>query len=197
MKNIFILCAFFLPALCGLGQGAHVELGLKGGLNVSNLKRGGSITMDAIPGIHLGGLAHIHLTTHVAFQPELVFSTQGGRQNIYGTNYKTYLNYLNVPILFQYMFGKGFRLQTGPQLGVLLSAKDAHGEVTDNIITNCSRYELEWALGASYVSSSGVGLDLRYNLGMTNIYAPTLTAYFNRVIQFGIFYQFLKHAHEI
>ena len=32
------------------------------------------------------------------------------------------LNYINVPVL-QYMFGDGFRLQTGPQLGILTNAK--------------------------------------------------------------------------
>jgi hypothetical protein len=33
------------------------------------------------------------------------------------------LNYINIPLIFQYMYDNGFRLQAGPQLGVLVSAK--------------------------------------------------------------------------
>jgi hypothetical protein len=62
-----------------------------------------------------------------AFQPELVYSVQGTAYKINGLDAKLNLNYINIPWNFQYMFDNGFRLQAGPQLGLLSSAKLVSG----------------------------------------------------------------------
>lgn len=67
---------------------------------------------------NLGLLGHIHLNSQWAVQPELVYSSQGAKSA--GTEQK--LDYINVPLLLQYMFDNGFRLQAGPQLGLLVRA---------------------------------------------------------------------------
>ena len=88
-------------------------------MNVSSVDIKNGVDFASKAGLHLGGLAHIHINPHFAIQPELVYSMQGGKDG----NEKLKLNYINVPILLQYMTNEGFRLQTGPQLGFLTSAE--------------------------------------------------------------------------
>ncbi|MBK8557471.1 MAG: PorT family protein [Lewinellaceae bacterium] len=94
----------------------------KGGLNVYNIQNDNSTSNDPIVGFHLGLLGHIHLARQIAFQPEFVLSTQGAKYKGPDAGTTLDLAYINVPLLIQYMFDNGFRLQAGPQIGVLAAA---------------------------------------------------------------------------
>ena len=168
------------------------HFGLKGGLNVSNLKVGNTY-LDSRTSVYGGAFFHIHLDRVIALQPELVISGQGAQQVIDGTTRVTSLTYMNVPVLVQYMFGNGFRLQTGPQAGILLSARYNNGSSKIDVQNSYKSGDFSWALGGSYVSpSSGWGVDARYNIGLTNInMGPTIVN--NRVFQLGAIYQFQRH----
>lgn len=136
-------------------------------------------------GFHAGGLAHIHLNRHFALQPELVYSSQGAE---YGSSSKTKLNYINVPVLGQYMFGNGLRLQTGPQVGFLTTAKSKDASEETSIQNSLKDADFSWSFGAGYLSKQGLGIDVRYNLGITDISKNTVDMK-NRVWQVGLFYQ--------
>lgn len=78
------------------------------------------------------------------------------------------------------MFDNGFRLQAGPQLGFLVSS--------DN---NDHWNPIDFALsvGASYVvPTTGFGIDLRYNHGISDINKSSDVKSTNRGIQIGLFY---------
>ncbi|MEO6230346.1 MAG: porin family protein [Ferruginibacter sp.] len=191
MKKLFFITALALSSLFLKAQ--HVELGLKGGLNVATVHYpNSSSNYDPRVSLHVGGLAHIHLTKEFAIQPEIVFSGQG-----YKTGNDIYkFNYLNVPVLVQYMFKSGFRLETGPQVGFLLSAKKRTNNVETDIKNNLKNVDLAWAFGAGYILPSGFGFDARLNLGIAKVNNdPGGIKTTNGVFQFGVFYQFkaLKH----
>jgi hypothetical protein len=95
------------------------------------------------------------------------------------------LSYINVPVIGQYMFGEGFRIQTGPQFGFLVGAKSGDNDVKDNF----NGFDLSWSFGAGYITPSGFGVDARYNLGLTDI-SESNTNVKNSVWQLGLFYQF-------
>jgi hypothetical protein len=118
----------------------------------------------------------------------VVYSTQGAEYN----NGKLKLNYINVPVLGQYMFGSGFRLQTGPQLGILASSEFESGN-TETDVENYSKLDFSWSFGASYIGRMGVGIDARYNLGLTDVVKNNPNDFHNRVWQVGLFYQFLHN----
>ena len=162
------------------------EFGLKAGLNVATVKVSNGTDISSRTGYHIGGLAHIHVAPNWAVQPELVFSTQGGKQN----EVTIRENYLNVPILVQYMTNTGFRLETGPQVGFLLSADHKNGKIVEDVKDQMTAADLSWALGASYLCKSGVGFDARYNFGLTNINTISSPEAKNMVFQVGVFYQF-------
>src|SRR5512143_3993926 len=113
------LIALLLLSLCTLVKAQDTHFGIKAGLNISNLKVEDGADYNAKAGFHIGGLAHVHLSRHFAIQPELTYSTQGGKDG----NVKWNINYLNMPVLFHIMTGTGFRFETGPQVGFAVSSR--------------------------------------------------------------------------
>ena len=173
----------------------HVELGLKAGLNVATLSTSDNANIDPRISAYFGGLAHIHISKEFAVQPEVLFSGQGAKSTAGNVVYKTNLNYIQVPILLQYMIGTGFRLETGPQVGFLASAKQKAGDVTVDIKNSYKKADFAWVFGAGYLTSSGVGFDARYNLGLSKINDNNAGKISNRVFSVGLFYQFKAMHH--
>jgi len=187
MKKIAVLLG---TALLSLGSMAQVpQLGIKGGVNISNLSYDNDYDAGSKVGAHVGLLAHIPMGGQLALQPEVVYSMQGAE---FGSE-ELQANYLNVPFLFQYLAGSGFRLQTGPQVGVLLGAEWEHNNGWDEDIEHrLKKTDLGWAIGFSYLATSGLGVDARYNIGLSEVYKGQPNDVYNRVWQFGLFYQFKR-----
>ena len=188
MKKIVFVSLLTMIAYLTHAQ-VHADWGVKAGVNLANLKIENTSTPDSKVAMHLGLLAHLHFQPHWAVQPELMYSNQGAKEDIGGTEYKVKLHYINLPVLLQYMTGSGFRIQTGPQLGILASAKTKAGDNETNSSDAYHTFDIAWALGASYVTNSGIGIDARYNIGLANI-SDVGGSIKNRVWQFGLFYQF-------
>ncbi len=188
MKRIFFASAALLVTVFASAQNSNVHFGLKAGLNVASVNVENGTDLDSKASFHVGGLAHIHVSPHFAVQPELVFSGQGGEAN---NNVKLNLGYVNVPVMFQYMTGTGFRLEAGPQLGFMLSAKTKSGNTTVDVKDNYKTVDFGLGLGAGYkFMDSGFGIDARYNFGISSFNEGT-TDLQNRVFQVGVFYQFM------
>lgn len=197
MKKLFVFATVLLTATALRAQQPSTHFGLKAGLNLANLEIENAADGDHRTGFHVGGLAHIHIARQFAIQPELVFSLQGREQTIGGVEYRNNLSYINLPVLAQYMFGTGFRLQTGPQLGILVSAENKVNDVESDVKDSYKTPDFSWVFGASYLTNVGLGFDARYNLGISNIYDVGNTEIRNRVWQFGLFYQFMHNpAHR-
>ncbi len=173
-----------LIMIAGTASAQSFNLGVKGGLNVYTINGTNDGGYDAKPSFHIGLLGHIHMADHFAIQPEVVFSSQGAK---YGDNLNLNLNYVNVPLLFQYMFDNGFRFQGGPQLGILVGAKEDGNDVKNNF----NGVDLGLTIGASYVHPpTGFGVDARYNHGVSNISENKTIDKYNRGFQLGVFYLF-------
>ena len=188
MKKIHLIAlTLFWSTVC-FTQRRTAELGIKGGVNLSNYNDNVGTT-GSKTGFHIGGLAHIHTKNpRLAIQPELVFSTQGAKFS----NGTDKIDYLNIPFLLQYIGRGGLRLETGPQVGALLSAKFQDNEgVEYNIKNRIKPTDFGWTFGIGFLTISGLGLDARYNLGLSDISKGRGNVN-NRVWQFGAFYQFRR-----
>jgi hypothetical protein len=173
-----ILITCIASAQHGNSPIGHVNLGIKGGINMYNVHNDNNTKYDQITGYYFGLLGHIHLSSQWAIQPELVYSKQGAKYE--DTKYN--LDYINVPVLLQYMFDNGFRLQAGPQLGFLVSADNKD---------DLNPIDFGVGIGVSYVvPSTGFGIDARYNLGLSNINKDDAVKSTNRGLQLGVFYIF-------
>ena len=186
----FYLLGFMMAViLTGTATAQHVNIGVKGGLNVYNLTDGSQYSPMA--GLNLGLLGHVHLTDQLALQPEIYYSGQGAKIENINTNLN--LDYINVPVLLQYMFDNGFRIQAGPQLGFLVAAKTKSGDTTINVKDDYESLDVGLGIGASYVNpNTGFGVDARYNHGLTNVRTSGNSDSKNRGFQLGVFYLF-KH----
>lgn len=173
-----------------------VNFGVKGGFNrtsINDEERVADSKVTPRPGFNIGGLAHIHLHHNWALQPELLYSKEGSKYDDPRYSGKTDLNSINLPVLIQYMRGPGFRVQTGPQVGYIISAKheDVNNVETDK--PDIQKVVASWGFGFGYLTKSRIGFDARYYAGISNIYKKGWhegQAARTRSGQFGIFYQF-------
>ena len=193
MKKITVFALALIVGTTVLAQ--DPKFGIKGGINLAKLTN--QAEADWRLGFHAGLLSHIHVTPAFSLQPEVVYSSQGTEYELStGENLKLKLNYVNIPLLLQYNFDNGFRLQGGPQIGFLTGVADKVGDVEINSVDSDDFNTVDFSipLGISYLSYSGFGVDARYNLGVTDVLKNNSgNAVRNSVFQFGLFYLFDHH----
>ncbi|MEP7229875.1 MAG: porin family protein [Ginsengibacter sp.] len=187
MKKAVILFSTLFLLFTAKAQEAH--FGVKGGINASSLHFDGNTSYDSKIGLHAGLLAHIHASKIWAIQPEVFYSSEGAKTRVGNSEVKINLNYINVPVLLQYMFDNGVRLEGGPQIGFLVNAKTKTGSSSvDN--NNFKSTAFSIPLGVGYLTTDGLGFDARYVFGLSNINKNSNPTIQSNVFQFGIFYQF-------
>lgn len=192
------------------------RFGIRGGINFAdltakNLPSGATATEAESKTAFNGGVfVNIPLgSRNIRFQPELSYSSQGGKiQGPSGTTtqttYEQDLDYINIPLTFQFMMNNGLFLQTGPQVGFLIGAeKSSTTGGSNNLGGNkdgFDKFDLGWGAGVGYLSRVGLGIDLRYNIGIANVIAddntsasPMVGTWKNSVGQFSLIYQFGAH----
>jgi len=162
------------------------EIGLKGGFSYSdlNLSQGGKLsgtTYHPAVGYHVGGYALIKFNKKFSVQPELLYSMQGQYfTNVTYSNLKTTLNYVNIPVIVKYYLVKSLNVQAGPQLGILVSAKGdlvPYGPLgptgrpvfNQDLSSYLKSMDLAIAFGAGVTLPGNIDLNVRYNVGITDI----------------------------
>ena len=147
---------------------AQFQFGVKGGLNFSSLY--GSDIEDARTRVSLnaGIFARLPIAEHLSLMPELVYSSQGAK--FHNPDESFPINYLNIPILLRFGAGGGFSIFTGPQIGILMSAKDKFNGNSMDLKDAYKSSDFSWVFGVGYrVPQTPVGIDFRYNSGISNI----------------------------
>ena len=186
MKKTIIFAAALLFMVGAKAQSSH--FGLKGGLNASSLSN--SSNSETKISFNAGLLAHIHTSNkRWAIQPEIYYSSEGAKSKS-NNDVKLDLGYINIPVLAQYMFDQGIRIEAGPQVGFAVSAKSKIGSATTDVKSTVNSAVFSIPVGLGYLTSTGLGFDARYNFGISNIYKSSLTKVQSNVFQFDVFYQF-------
>jgi hypothetical protein len=171
---------------------SQIQFGVKGGLNVTDLNiYGPNVTSGIKAGIdfNAGILANIQVSESFFIQPEVVYSAQGG--SVKDSSGTLKYDYINVPVLLQYHLSSGLFFESGPQLGFLLSSNYNTEHLNLNVKDQSKTTDFSWAFGVGYkFTGINLGLDLRYNLGITNTSLVNGFVVKNSVFQFGVFYLF-------
>jgi len=160
MKKLLVIVAVLAISASSFAQ---TTFGVKAGVNIANLEASGegvSMSFDSKTGVIIGGFAKFHLSEAFALQPELLYS-QGGAK-LGDETFKA--DYLAIPVMAKYYFG-GFNVQAGPQLGFLMTAKAGDEDIKDEMNTT----DFGFNIGAGYDLEMGLGFDVRYNMGLSNI----------------------------
>ena len=142
-------------------------------------------------GIFLGGYVSIDVGEKSALQMELTYFQKGSRENPREKNgYQSYIlrvNYIEMPLLYQYKAGK-FIIEGGPSAGFLLGYYE---EVNQDVISdtpdynNPARITLQVNLGFRYFISDNIGVGLRTNNSMLNIFSKNQTGDVRRIFDYG------------
>ncbi|ULQ57914.1 PorT family protein [Flavihumibacter rivuli] len=187
MKKVFLV----LLGAAALGTAkAQVQYGVKAGANFANVIGSDADDAKMKVGFNAGAFARFSINESFKVQPELVYSGQGAKYDDESLDLKLNLDYLNIPVLFQYHTNSGFFAETGPQLGFLLSAKlKADGE-SEDVKDSFKSTDFSWAFGAGYQFAQGFGVNARYNLGLSKIEESGEANVKNGVFQVGLFYTF-------
>jgi hypothetical protein len=165
----------------------EVGLGVKGGLNASNIS---NFDGDNRVSGHLGVFANIKVNHSWAFQPELLYSGEGQRYMDGGDQYTLALNYIDIPLLIQYYPVHNVYLEFGPQIGFLVSARDKGPDGYNHGVTSdYNKTEAKLDLGVGIHATHNVGFYLRYGVGLSDITPGDNYRYTNDVFQLGLSYR--------
>jgi hypothetical protein len=192
MKKVLLV---ILAAGSAAIASAQIQYGVKAGYNLATVTQSGSSNVDGLKSksdFSGGLLASIPLFSSFYLQPEVMYSGQGTQATESGETVKLNYSYINVPVLFKYQHASGVFAETGPQVGFLLSAKAKADGVNEDVKSQSQSVDFSWAFGLGYkIPKMGLGIDARYNLGLTNITKDDGDEKVkNSVFQFGLFYLF-------
>ena len=173
------------------GQNA---IGIKGGVNIGNVS---NIGAESRLSGHAGVFLHHTINKNWCFQPELLFSGEGFKYFADGftqTGERTVaLSYIQLPLMIQYYPITPLYIEAGPQLGLLISAKDKpDGSHAINVKDQYSTGQVAIGVGLGVKATEEVILYGRYNFGLTDINKSRNTTDHSNVGQVGIAIR-LKH----
>lgn len=167
MKKISIIVTsmVLLVAVAGTMQaGAQLSAGVKAGLNLASFDADFE-KLKTKPGLVAGGFAAYQFNSKWSAQGEVLYSMQGTK-----TNYGNYdFKYINIPFTAGYKVWDELRIHTGPQIGLLLSAKTTDEGEKYDIKYLMKSSDISWVLGASYQFGEKFIADVRWVKGLTDV----------------------------
>ncbi|MBP0903594.1 porin family protein [Mariniflexile gromovii] len=195
----YILLSLLLLGIFVNAQDNQGVIGIKGGLNLATFTGAEDVDFSRIISFNLGIMLETKLSESISLQPEILLSAQGSKASIDSQSADNRLYYLNLPILLKFYTSDRFSFDIGPQLGILISAKQksSSSSSTDNDIkTLFSDNDIGLITGISYKFVSGINFSARYNFGLKNIINTNLYSNENKlkngVFQLSIGYYFKK-----
>jgi hypothetical protein len=166
MKKVLFVVAILVASVAVQAQ---VKFGVKAGGNLSMWGGDDADEAKSKFGFHIGALANIPVSSMFSVQPEALFSAEGAKFESGGDEASYNLNFINIPVLLQYNNPSGFYAETGPQIGLLMSAKLKFEDESEDMKELFKGSNFSWAIGAGYKMASGFGFGVRYNLGLSSI----------------------------
>jgi hypothetical protein len=163
MKKILVLAVITVLGFTN-ANAQKIKFGAKAGINITNITGNNTSSLEAVSAFNFGLVTEIPIAKKFSFQPELMFSGQGYSFEGRDGNLVS-LSYLNVPLMAKYYVTKGLSLEAGPQIGYLLSAKNASTNVKDAF----KKVDFAANLGIGYKLENGLNFGARYNFGLSNI----------------------------
>ncbi len=181
MKRITILLAIILTTLNILvveGQSRYYRkkqpklgYGIKAGVNYagqSTTNKAAEYNTTNILGINAGGYVNYFLLRPFAVQAELMVSGKGSHWQDNYDNEKDIVTYIDLPILLRYQPLNFLNIHAGPQIGLMLNAKqkDMETGIKININDYYQNFDYGFVFGAEANLPNNLNLTLRYIMGL-------------------------------
>jgi Outer membrane protein beta-barrel domain len=160
--------------------------GIRLGYNNSILVSKANSTYLSRSSLFYGLVGGININSGIAIRIELIQSYQGMRL---GSSYTLALHYANIPLLLE-LKNRKIIVESGPQVGILISAKDKYVDFEMPEPGTFKKIDLQWVFGIGYSLFKDLGINFRYNQGITNARKHGYEEAKNQVFQAGLFYKF-------
>ena len=170
-----------------------IRFGLKAGMNVSNVS---TMDMNSKVGFYGGVFANIPVVKDFSVQPEVLYSGVGAKAK--GDNdAKLNLEYISVPVMFQYNALPNLYVEAGPQFSFLVDARLKNSYSSQLLKDGTKSFDFGIGFGTGYYFTRHIGVNIRYVAGLSDIvkvryqygYDRTGTAK-NGTFQLGVNYKF-------
>lgn len=171
MKKIALL-ASALIVMCSAVSAQDFGWGVKVGLNISGASNLDEADSQSKTGLVVGAFADYFFTDRMGLSAEVLYSRQGVSFDTDLDESKIRMNYLNVPILFNYRVLGGLAVKAGIQPGFLLNSKaivKEDGNTAKSDIEGTNSVDFAIPIGLSYELPFGIFVDARYNIGVSKI----------------------------
>lgn len=173
MKKLFLGAAVVASSFAFAQQ-----FGAKAGANFSSISDEGYTEANSKVGYYAGVFMKAPISSEFSIQPEVLYNNLGA-ETTYGTygSSKLDLNYISVPVMFQYNATPNFYLEAGPEASFLVGAKQTVnttvGSGTQDLDTDdFNKFNLGLGLGAGFDITPNIGLNARYVAGFSDVTAP-------------------------
>jgi len=186
MKKILLVAGLAL-----FGTASAQTFGIKGGVNVSSIS--GEDTKAKV-GFGGGLFMNAPIAESFSIQPEILYNMKGAESEG-GIDASIKLDYISVPVMFQYNATPQFYLEAGPEFSFLTSAKLKLGNESGDVKELFKSFDLGIGIGAGYYFTPNFGLTARYVAGVTEVLhadADSSDKSTNNVFSVGLAYKFGK-----
>lgn len=156
------------------------KIGIKGGVNLSNLYVDDVEDENMKVGLNLGVFAKFPVTRGFSIQPEILYSSKGSKVKYNNAvlgqgEYRFNLNYVEMPILAVFNLGKNFNIHAGPYAALLTSANIKRMDedldvdhIRDLNTDDFKRFDFGLAGGLGF-DIQNFTLGARYNYGLNEV----------------------------
>ncbi|MDO5616585.1 MAG: porin family protein [Cruoricaptor ignavus] len=179
MKKLFLGAALAMGSLAFAQQ-----FGVKAGMNVSNVSNSDA---KSKVGFNAGVFMNAPIAESFSIQPEVLYNNLGAKNG----NTTLNLDYIAVPVMFQYKATPEFYLEAGPEFGFLVSAKAKNNGNKADVKDGMETFNFGVGVGAGYYFTQNIGINARYVAGFTDVAKNNSgDAARNGVFQVGLNYKF-------
>ncbi|QHL87739.1 outer membrane beta-barrel protein [Nibribacter ruber] len=168
MKKLILLVAAVFTVSFAQAQGG-IKLGLKAGANLASFSGEDADDAKNKFGFHVGGFLDYGISEMVSIRPEVLYSMKGAKYKEDGDEGSFNLNYIDVPVLVRINADQLF-FEFGPTLSFLVKSEAEMGDFKVDMGDAMKKTDFGYAAGLGYNFTEKVGLGLRYNGGLSNIF---------------------------
>lgn len=200
MKKLFLGAALAMGTLTFAQQ-----FGIKGGVNMSSVSKDGDFRDSKSKiGYYAGVFMNAPIAENFSIQPEVFYNNLGSKFTVAGTEHTLNLDYVTIPVMFQYNATPEFYLEAGPQVGFLVNSKiKSSKQIAENVLNafnskdNYNSFDFGMGVGAGFNFTQNIGLNARYVAGFTDLSKDGRATIANKdgknknnVLQVGLHFKF-------
>lgn len=159
------------------------SFGVKGGLNISTVSQEREWTdSNSKLGYYAGVYMHAPVNNAFSIQPELIYNNMGVKYDNGNTSHTLNLDYIAMPIMFQFEPIPKLYFEAGPQFGFLVGNKNKYENNNKTIIEKdkdaYNQFDLNAGIGLGF-RFNNMAIGARYLIGFTDIKKSGSTSWSN------------------